>query len=69
MSVLDYVAKYEQVQIAFLLAFCICFVGFFINRRIQKAQDFEQEDKREQRRERFMALTNKKTEPTTIDSE
>lgn len=67
MPALEYVTGYEQVQIAFLLAFTICFIGFFINRRLQKYQAFEQEEKREARRERFMALEHVKPEPQTVD--
>lgn len=66
---LEYVALNPQVQIAFLLAICILGVGYMINRRIMKAQGYEQEEKKEQRRERFMALGAPKKKPTDIEAE
>lgn len=56
MSYLNYISNFEQVQIVFLLSACVCFIGWAINRRMQKAQDYDHEEKKEQRRERFMAL-------------
>lgn len=63
---LYYIATDPQVQIAFLLAFTLCFIGFLINYRISKYQRGEQEEKKEQRRERYMAIENK-PRPTDIE--
>lgn len=67
MSLLDYMSKDSQVQIAFLVAFCVCLIGYLINRRMQRAQDYQQEENKEQRRERFMAIGNKPA--TVVDHE
>jgi len=65
---LEYIASDYLVQIAFLVALVVGFVGWMANRRLMKSQEYEREEKKESRRERFMALPNgKKT--TTIDDE
>ena len=65
---LEYVANNPQVQMVFLVMFAGCFVGFLINRRVTKAQDYDHEEKKEARRERLMALPNGK-KAQTIDGE
>lgn len=66
---LEYIAANPQVQMVFLVMFAGCFVGFLINRRVTKAQDYDHEEKKEGRRERFMALPNGKKKAETIDGE
>lgn len=65
---LDYIAANPQVQMVFLVMAAGSFIGFLINRRVMKKQDYDREETKEARRERFMALPNgKKAE--TIDGE
>lgn len=66
---LEYVAANPQVQMVFLVMFAGCFVGFLINRRATKAQDYDNEEKKEARRERFMALPAAQRKTTDIEAE
>lgn len=66
---LDYIANNPQVQMVFLVMLAGCLVGWMINRRVMKAQDYEREEKKEARRERFMALPNGNKKAETIDGD
>jgi hypothetical protein len=66
---LDYIANNPQVQMVFLVMFAGCFVGFLVNRRVTKAQEFNHEEQKESRRERFMALPNGKKKAEVIDGD
>lgn len=66
---LEYIAANPQVQMVFLVMFAGCFVGFLVNRRVTKAQDYDHEEKKEARRERFMALPSGKKKAEIIDGE
>lgn len=67
--ILEYVAANPQVQMVFLVMFAGCFIGFLFNRRVTKAQDYEHEKVKEDRRERFMALPAAKRKATDIEAE
>ena len=65
---LEYIAHNYLVQIAFMLALVVGFIGWMANRRLMKSQEYDREEKKESRRERFMALPNGK-KAQTIDGE
>lgn len=53
--IFEYVSLNENTQIAFVFVLGACFIGFLINRRITKAQDYERERVQQERRDRIMA--------------
>lgn len=67
--ILEYVASDPQTQMVFLVMFAGCFIGFLINRRVTKVQDYAREEAKEARRERFMALPAAQRKPQDIDAE
>lgn len=66
--ILEYVAANPQTQMVFLVMLAGSFIGFLVNRRIMKKQEYDREETREQRRERFMALQAPKNKPTDIEA-
>lgn len=67
--ILEYVAANPQTQMVFLVMVAACFIGYLVNRRIMKKQEYDREETKEQRRERFMALSAPKKKPTDIEAE
>lgn len=64
---LSYIAEAPQVQLGFLLVFAICFVAFLINHRVSKAQQWDHEEKAEQRRDHLMAISAPRNPPQTVE--
>lgn len=67
--ILEYVANDWLVQIAFIAMIGLGFIGTLINRRTMKSQEYEREEKKEARRERFMALPAAQRKPQDIEAE
>lgn len=67
--ILEYIARDWLVQIAFIVAIGLGFVSTLINRRTMKSQEYEREEKKEARRERFMALPPSKRKVEDIEAE
>lgn len=53
---LNYIAIDPQVQIAFLLVTCIVIIALLFNRRVAKAEQNKQDEKSQERRDRFAAI-------------
>ena len=63
---LEYIALDPQVQMVFLVMLAGSFIGYLINRRVMKKQEYDRDERQEARRERFMALPRKSE---TIEAE